>query len=217
MLMSKRVKEKGTFTLKRKTIILVMAIIMLFTVSGCGNKKQEAKAKALADYISTCGERARYGLYDLNSDGSAELLIAEGDSHADSVTVCIYDEKKQSVNESGNFGSFGCMSCISEKGYIISGYTGQGIDETQIYEITANGIDVIASFWDNSGTIEPVHEYRVNDINVSEQEYYDAYMEYSALDRLTAGYSDFFVIKDYESNYKHIIDMLTDIESTDNN
>lgn len=58
-------------------------------------------------------------MYDLNSDGVKELLIAKNDNHATSVDVFTMDVKNRKLIEIGSFGSWGSIRFYPEEKHIL--------------------------------------------------------------------------------------------------
>lgn len=173
-------------------------------LAGCGSKHVEADAEIIATYLDTCSDSTRYGLYDIDEDGHMELFTAENDSHADSVTIFAIDDKSHRLSEIGSFGSWGSMLYYSG-GYLVSGFTGQGIDETQIYKIVDGKADVVHEFWDNSGTLDDEYFYKVDGKIVTEEKYHELYKQYTSGEKTSVGYSDFIAVDDYNTMYEMIL------------
>lgn len=179
-------------------------ITIIGILGGCGTKHTEADAEIIATYLDTCSDSTRYGLYDIDEDGHMELLTAENNSHADSVTVFAVDDQNHRLSEIGSFGSWGSMLYYSG-GYIESGFTGQGIDETTIYRIADGRADVVHEFWDNSGTLDDEYVYKVDGESVSEEKYYELYEQYTSGEGISIGYNDFVAVDEYNTMYEIIL------------
>ena len=183
---------------------LVVIILIMGLLAGCNSKHIENDTEIIATYLDTCSDSTRYGLYDIDEDGHMELLTAENNSHADSVTIFAVDDKNHRLSELGSFGSWGSMLYYSG-GYIVSGFTGQGIDETQIYKIADGKADVVHEFWDNSGTLDDEYVYKVDGESVSEEKYHELYKQYTSGEEISLGYNDFVAVDDYDIMYKTIL------------
>lgn len=185
---------------------IVLIGIFASILAGCGTKNIGANdATVMANYLTNCSPKTRYGIYDIDNNGCMELLIAENDSHADTVTILTPDSQNQSLIEIGRYGSWGSMSYYPD-GYILSGFTGQGIDETVIYKITDGKVSVVHKFWDNSGSVGDEYEYKVDDESVTEEKYYALYNQYTGNnDGVHIGYDDFIPIDEYDVMYNTIL------------
>lgn len=192
-----------------RKVIFTLSFLTLIMMSGCSKNNDNNAANIIINYLNTCEQGTRYGIYDINKDGNIELLTAKNDSHADSVTVCTLDAKTNKLTELGTFGSFGNMTIYPETGYIESYYLGQGITDITIYEIAGDNINTLATFWTNDGTLAETYEYKVNELSVSEEEYYEAYNKYSSTDSLNLNYADFAEYVDYETNYKDVCEQIS--------
>lgn len=186
---------------------IIMISIFAFILAGCGARNVNENAAVMADYLTNCSEKTRYGICDIDNNGCMELLIAENNSHADSVTILVVDNLNHKLIELGNYGSWGSMSYYPG-GYILSGFTGQGIDETVIYKITDGKVSVVHKFWDNSGSVSDEYEYKVDDESVTEEKYYALYNQYTGNDGIYIGYDDFTPIDEYDVMYNTILNYM---------
>lgn len=71
-------------------------------------------------------QQVRYTLVYLDGDDIPELLLAEGDTHADRIGVYYYDFKTKEVTFLSSFSSFGKISYIPKKSTVISSYGNHG-------------------------------------------------------------------------------------------
>ena len=93
-------------------------------------------------------------------------------------------------------------------GYVVSGFTGQGVDETIVYKINDGIVSVVHEFWDNSGTLNDEYEYKIDGKSVTEKKYYELYNQYAGDDGVYIGYDDFTPIDDYNVMYNEILKKL---------
>lgn len=172
------------------------------------DEKTKNDATVMAKYLMNCPERTRYGIYDIDGDGSVELYVAENDSHADCVTIFVIDSSSNELLELGSFGSFGSMTYYPG-GYVIGGYTGQGEMNTRIAKITGETLTVVHTLWDNEGLVETGCEYKVDDVSVTKDEYYEIYNQYNYDDAIYIEYSELIPIDDYDVMYNNILDAIS--------
>lgn len=185
--------------------ILVLFCILATMPTGCKSKNADIDAILMANYLSTCPENSRYGIYDVNSDGVYELLVAENNSHVNGVDIITINPKSHELTNVGCFGSWGRLTCYPKTGRLISGYLNQGCSEDFVYEISDGEAKIVATFWDNSGTLDDVYEYKINDVLVSEEKYNEELIKYySDEGKLDVGYDDFMTIRDYDTNVENI-------------
>ena len=85
---------------------------------------------------------------------------------------------------------------------------GQGIDETEIYEIIDDSLNTVVTLWTNDGTLAEKYEYKVNGLSVSHEEYINTYDKYTEPDSIDLNYTDFAEIGDYDTNCNNIIAIL---------
>lgn len=196
-----------------KIILKITLLLMGFSMLvGCkaANKKD---AKVMADYLDTIISGSRYGVYDLNNDGAFELVIAENDSHADSVDVVTIDKKTREAKLVGSFGSFGAMMCCPKERFILDYYLGQGVTDMTVYELLPYSVNIVHTFWDNSGTLNDTYEFTVDGKQVSEEEYNDIYNNYQFDDEIYIGFNDLHEVEDHEANLKYIMELMEDKSS----
>ena len=107
---------------------------------------------AFAEYLDEKTEKMseeqiksfRYGIFHLNHDETPELWWAEGGSHADTATLCIYDGKK--VAELGSFGSFGSCRYRKHGNVVMSNYQGMGVSVSEFYMLNETSLLRAGSF-----------------------------------------------------------------------
>lgn len=189
-------------------LLLPLSLILLL-LSGCSKNNNEKIANVISNQLATLPEGSRYTIYDINKDGNVEILTSEHDSHADGVTIYTLNSKTYRITELGTFGSNGDISIYPKEGYILSCYLGQGIFESEIYEITDDSLNTVVTLWTNDGTLDEKYEYKVNDFSVSYEEYINTYDKYTESDSIEMSYGNFTEIRDYDTNRNNISDMLT--------
>ena len=119
-----------------------------------------------------------YDLYDIDGDGTPELLISNGDNHVS--TVCIYtfrnghaefvkDEAGENVTYLGTFGSF---RFARQTGQIILDDYHQGVWDISVYKIEDGILKLINAASSNSDVVgEDNAEYYVGDDKVSKADF----------------------------------------------
>lgn len=154
-------------------------------------------ALTYSDIIGEYGEKSRFDVYDINQDGTKELLLAENDSHADGINIISVNPKTGEKYIIGSFGSYGNMSYIYNNYEIISSYFGMGEFTSNVYKIYGNKLETVISLFDNEGAVveeSDEAEYKIDDKRVSKDEYDKAYKEYCESEYMT------------DIGYKYLID-----------
>lgn len=141
--------------------------------------------------------KLKYGFHDIDLDGKKELLMAGSDSHVNRVKVIRIDYDNNELIDLGDYGCWGCIQYSSENGYIDDCYTGQGVTEGTIYDISTNSPRKVLEYYDDSGVDEDESNdvYKLNGKEVSREEYEGEIFfslqihDYSQL--VNIGYDDF--------------------------
>lgn len=120
-------------------------------------------------------DNAAYGLYDLDNDGIPELFVSSGFSHAADVLVYTYDSDNVIKLDDYVYGSWGAVDILKDSGELVSSHSGQGISICSLYKKTGDKMEQVISYWDNAGAVEDGAEYKINEQNVSKEEYFDSY------------------------------------------
>lgn len=127
---------------------------------------------------------AAFSIADLDGNGTPELLISNGYCHSAHVSVYTFSDKLVPL---GNYGSNGVLMYCAEKNIILSGYMGQGCDNSTYYSIENGEIEKLHSFYDNLGyvgdlTLKIPLEYKIDDELVTKEEYDSAKQEFAGLE-----------------------------------
>ena len=114
---------------------------------------------------------AMFNIFDLDGDGSPELLVSDGDYHMASAQI--FTLYRGAVYCLGSFGSNGEFQFDPETGHIYSEYSNLGVSRFSIHKIADGELIDIASFYDTSGHFENPEDgsFVVNSEEVSEDEY----------------------------------------------
>ncbi|HCR72884.1 MAG TPA: hypothetical protein DIW26_00275 [Ruminococcus sp.] len=131
---------------------------------------------AYKEILKSCDvANAAYGLYDLDNDGIPELFVSSGFSHAADVLVYTYDSDNVIKLDDYVYGSWGAIDILKDSGELVSSHSGQGISICSLYKKTGDKMEQVISYWDNAGAVEDGAEYKINEQNVSKEEYFDSY------------------------------------------
>lgn len=159
---------------------------------------------AFGDYLDEkCwylhGGDLRFGLFFLNSDETPELWWAEGGSHVDTVTICMFDGTD--VKELGTVGEFGSFTYIPKRNTIVNSYAAMGQSWTTMTVL--NGTKLvqadefhIAEYDTPSGT--EVHYY-VNEQECTQKEYESRYKTWQFDKNTTVGFGDGISVYNYDN------------------
>lgn len=153
------------------------------------------KAKLIEVMYDENATSPSFDLFDMDNDGIPELFMSIGDYHAAGVYAYTFRDGAL-VNlseEDGSFGSYGAAA-VSADGYLTSEYMGMGMTYDYFYKLDGDKLVMISStateeFLDPTDD-DPYHfslKYKVNDEDVTEEEYNSAFDEYDAHDWVTVG------------------------------
>ena len=112
-----------------------------------------------------------FSIYDLNADGTPELIISQADYHGAYCTICTVSDGM--VTRVGDAGSYGEFAYIPSEKHIVSSYMGMGYLTVGYYEMDGTELKNIVTLEDNSGAVESDAEinYTINGKTVTEKEY----------------------------------------------
>ena len=136
--------------------------------------------EVLLSYIDSEWARFKmFNIYDLNGDGTPELLLSRGSSRADSATI--YTVHNGDLIYVGTFGSLGEFRYDFERNYIHSGFTGQGITYSSVHHFENGEAVPVIWFRCNSGAVLDDSEivFAINGEDVSRDVYMAVWEEYS--------------------------------------
>jgi len=166
---------------------------------------RELYAGVLRTYInseSPDSGSAQFNIYDLDGDGTPELLVSKDNFHlAPAEVFALY---RGTVYYLGGFGSSGDFQYDPVTGYIYSEYSNLGIASTSIRQIVDGKVNDIASFVEISDSpVAPGEQgFAVNGAEVSEEEYNREWEKY---DHKT---DDNFTVRKYVVNEDEIARVL---------
>ncbi len=142
---------------------------------------QRAYRQKLYDFINSdkyIADEAAFSIYDINNDNIPELFISEGTAHVHAAKVYTFTDY---LIDLGEYGSFGYCNFYPNKNTLHSGYVGQGLYHGRYFRLSGDGsMSKLVEYCDNSGTIQKAC-YKINDVEVTEEEYNATNDEYCDL------------------------------------
>lgn len=157
------------------------------------NEWQKAYKQALFDFMDSDEyfwgnniiEHSAFSLYDLNTDGTPELIISEDTSHAAGCHIYTYDN---GLIYLGKYGAYGDIGYYEDMGIIVSWNMGQGIEHNGFFRLENNEINIIAKFYNDVGYIgKEQATFKFNDTEITEDEYNAKLAEYSGIEYVSLG------------------------------
>lgn len=142
------------------------------------NDWQKAYKQELFDFMesdeyffgSDIVEHSAFSIYDLNTDGTPELIISKDTSHAAACRIYTYDDGLIYLGRIGS--SFGEVGYYEDNGTILNHYIGQGIEHEIFNRLENNQINMIAKFYNDYGYRgEEQATYEFNDTEITKDEY----------------------------------------------
>lgn len=142
--------------------------------------------KEAADYESyiegeTGYDRLKFCFVNLDGDNSLELAYAFESAHVDGVYLAAYNFDTKQVELIDVLGGYGCTEVFAGQNISISSYVGFGYSYNAFLTYDEDYSQrVLVEFEDNSGAVEYDEDifYKINDEEVSEEEYYDLYYQW---------------------------------------
>ncbi|MCR5166808.1 MAG: hypothetical protein K6C13_06305 [Oscillospiraceae bacterium] len=112
-----------------------------------------------------------FSIYDLDADGTPELIISQADYHGAYCTICTVSDGK--VTRVGDVGSYGEFAYIPSKKYIVSSYMGMGYLTVSYFEMNGTELKMLVTLEDDSGNAESDADinYTIDEKTVTEEEY----------------------------------------------
>lgn len=127
--------------------------------------------------IGEVDESYQFSLCDVSGDGIPELFISPNDCHAASCDIYIFNDRLISF---GSIGSWGICNYYPDKNTLGGGYTGGGVTESVYYSIDNNEtLTKLVNFYNDSGRALEESVYKIDDVEVTEEEYNEAESKYS--------------------------------------
>lgn len=153
---------------------------------------QKAYKQALFDFMdsddyftgSDIIEPSAFSLYDLNTDGTPELIISENTSHAAGCHIYTYDD---GLIYLGKRGAFGDIGYYEDNGTIYVYNIGQGIEHEIFSRFENNEINMIAKFYNDVWYFGEDGVFEFNDTEVTEDEYNAKLAEYKGTEYVSLG------------------------------
>ena len=158
----------------------------------------------LTKYIKNSA--ARFNIYDLDGDGTPELLFSEGGYHA--AGGALYAVHMGELIYLGTYGGWGEFEYDFERNYIHSSFwqMGSGFLTICSFENSKTTVVVSLYFYDGSFPSAPEKEYKINDEEVSEDVFNAEYEKYSFESR------EDFIVRKYEVTQSTIESVLRQYE-----
>ena len=156
------------------------------------NGWQKAYKQALFDFMdsddyflgSDIIEHSAFSIYDLNTDGTPELIISEDTSHAGVCRIYTYDNELISLERMGSYGEVGYYE---DNGMIVHYNLGQGIEYEIFNRLENNQINIIANFYNDVGYRGDEGVFKLNDTEITEDEYNAKLAEYRGIEYVSLG------------------------------
>ncbi|MBO5163911.1 MAG: hypothetical protein J6B75_05620 [Ruminococcus sp.] len=156
------------------------------------NDWQKAYKQALSDFMgsdeyfsgSDIIEHSAFSIYDLNTDGTPELIISEDTSHAGVCHIYTYDNGLISL---GKMGSYGDIGYYEDNGTIVHYNLGQGIEYEIFNRLENDQINIIANFYNDVGYRGEDGVYKFNDTEITKDEYDAKLAEYRGTEFVSLG------------------------------
>jgi len=149
-------------------IIVIAATVCVLLVNNAGNTDPVSKAyvdlingldypEGYTDYPYLDYSRFAFGY--INNDDVPELLLGFGDGHTDGIWVYSYDPRTDTVNEWGEFSSFGDLSYFERQGIIVSQYGAMGFWHHIFEQVGVNGVEQVLAVEGIDASKENVMRY----------------------------------------------------------
>lgn len=130
-------------------------------------------------------EHSAFSIYDLNTDGTPELIISEDTSHAAACRIYTYDNGLIYLNRMGAYGDIGYYE---DNGMIVHYNLGQGIENEIFNRLENNQINIIAKFYNDYGYRgEEQATFKFNDTEITKDEYNAKLAEYRGSEYVSLG------------------------------
>lgn len=154
---------------------------------------------ALIDYIGD--PVAMFNIYDLNGDGTPELLLSKASFHAASGSL--YSIYEGEVVCFGEYGSWGEFQYDFERNYIHSGFFQMGSLYLNIFSFENGEIAPVVSLYAYDGSFPSIpEEYKINDDVVTQEEFNAEYAKY------TFDFREDFSVRKYHTTQREIENVL---------
>ncbi len=155
----------------------------------------EARLKALTEFRTTDEydyNYSKYELCDINGDDIPELFISPADFHVSKVKVYFFNGSEYEYL--GDYGESGCVLVDPENSYIITGWMGQGYNSRTVLKFDGQSVETVISFSDNDGATDKENEkyFKIDDEEVTRDEYYEKYSMYINDNVISVGPKDSF-------------------------
>ena len=151
------------------------------------------KAKLIEAMNDENASSPAFDLFDMNADGIPELFVSLGDYHAAGVFAYTFKDGALADLSGDNtpFGSYG-EAAVSADGYLTGEYSGMGITYDYFYKLDGDKLVMISNVEmgelpDGDDYENIITYYKINDEDVSEEEYNSVFDEYNAHDWVTVG------------------------------
>ncbi len=144
---------------------------------------QSAYREELYNFINSDkynADEACFSIYDINNDDIPELFISKGTYHLARNKVYTFTD---CLIDLGEYGSEGFCQFYPNKNTLCSWYMGQGENHGKYCRLNNDGsISELIYFYDNSGREWDTTVYKINDVEMTKEEYNAAKEEYRDID-----------------------------------
>ena len=172
--------------MKIKNIISDLTVCAIVCTSlqpfnSCAEKEsyREAYSAVLHEFMESeyCTKFSGFSLYDISGDGIPELIIGEDTCH---YAACRVYSFQDSLIDLGKMGTYGEIGYYSDNNIIVQYDLSQGYEFTSYSRLENGGITTLAYFNNNYGAAagEPELYFKINEENVTHEEYEAALDEY---------------------------------------
>ena len=119
-----------------------------------------------------------YNIYDMDNDGVPELFISNGKYHMAGVLIYTYYNNEAVKLGEYAYGSYGTVEIFKDSGQLVSADSSQGYTSCVVYKKVGNKLESVFSCWNDAAAVESNPTYKVNDKEVSVNEYVNSYNSY---------------------------------------
>jgi len=135
----------------------------------------------LCDFMRSdkCTKFSGFSICDINSDGSAELIISEDSYHAASCQIYSFNDEK--LIYVGRYGAYGDIGYDSATDILTVYNIAQGFESHLFFKINGSDAEYLAKFFNNAGRAENELDlfYEIDNEKVSFEKYSQTLDEYS--------------------------------------
>lgn len=147
---------------------------------------QKAYRQVLSDFRKDekYTEFSAFSIYDLNTDGTPELIISEDTCHAAQCRIYTYDGELVSI---GKCGAYGDMGYYEDNGTILHYNIGQGNEYEIFFRLENNQLNKIAAFYNDIGRLGDSGVFKLNETEITKDEYNAELEKYRGKEYISLG------------------------------